>query len=328
MKYINSKETYLHQKFYTNIKLLAKNQTFTSATVSISGGQDSLCLIKLLEDLKKIYSNRLIVNYVYIDHQWKTDSYQQIEHLINLIDNRYGKIHIYQMNNIVNSETEARKLRYQLLINHSIKYKQSIIMTAHTETDKTETFINQIIRGTGIDGATSLSNKRLLNNNIEIWRPLLNFTRIEVNWFCRKYYLPIWSDISNYSYNINRNRIRNELLPYFKQYFHQNAEKKINHFIKFSAIDNEYIKQNSIKLYLISRHKKSIAINYSLIKNQHISLIIRTLQIFFYYNLNKTLDHDILYKLIDTLNHVSKDTIQIKYCNINIKVHRHWIYIY
>ena len=327
MLHLTNKTTYLHQKFYNNIYDLCKNQNFNSAIIAISGGQDSLCLIKLLQDFKKIYTNILDIDYVYVDHQWKKDSKQQIEHLVNFIDFINEKIYIYQINRTIQSETDARKARYQLLTNHSIYYKKTIIITAHTMNDQIETFVNQIIRGAGIDGATSLTIYRILDSNIQIWRPLINFTRIEINWLCRKYYLPIWSDITNYSYYIYRNRVRNELLPYLKQYFQQNIEVQINKFLDSTRIDNEYIKQNAIKLYLLSRHKKNIAINYKLIKKQHSSLIIRTLQIFLYHNLNIKINYHLIKEFIHKLNCSTEHKTTIKYFNINLYTYYNWIYI-
>lgn len=324
---ITNQTTHLHQKFYNNIRYLCKNYKLHSVIVAISGGQDSLCLIKLLQDFKKVYIHTLNIDYIYIDHQWKKDSKQQIEHLVNLINCMNEKIYIYQINNNITSETNARTARYQLLTHHSVYSRTPIIMTAHTLNDTIETFINQVIRGTGIDGATSLTIYRILESNIQIWRPLINFTRIEINWLCRKYYLPIWSDITNYSYYIYRNRIRNELLPYLKQYFQQNIEIQINKFLDSSRIDNEYIKQNAIKLYLISRHNKNIAINYTLIKKQHISLIIRTLQIFLYHNLNIKINYHLIRELIHKLNKITENKTKIACCNIYLYIYYNWIYI-
>lgn len=320
--------TYLHKKFYHIINALLESKQLCSIVIAISGGQDSLCLIKLMQDFSKEYKSILRISYIYIDHQWKKDSKKQVEHLINLIKIRQEKIYIYQMQNITKSELAARNLRYQILIKHATIYKYSIIMTAHTSTDKIETFLQQLIRGTSIDGVTSLTKKRQLNQHIQIIRPLISFTRSEITWFCRKFMLPIWSDISNYEYNISRNRLRNELLPYLNQYFLFNIEKQINCFIKISDIENEYIKQNAVKLYLISCHKANIALNCSLVKRQHIALQARTLQIFVYHNFNKTLNRNILNKLVFQVQTLNRDYSVITWENLNIKKHNNWLYIY
>nr|YP_009295838.1 tRNA(Ile)-lysidine synthase [Schimmelmannia schousboei]AOM64773.1 tRNA(Ile)-lysidine synthase [Schimmelmannia schousboei] len=275
--------TYLHIHFNKTIKKILNNNTLNMVLIAISGGQDSMCLIQLMEDFKKNYQNIYSINieYIYIDHQWKKDSKSQIQHLINFIKNKQSSISIYQIKYITASELTARYLRYKTLINHALKHKHMTILTAHSQTDKIETFFQQLMRGTSIDGATSLSNCRNIHKQLKIFRPLIDINRVDINWFCRKFYLPIWSDITNYDNNINRNRLRNEFIPYLRKYFMQNLEHQINTFLETCNIDNEYIKQNTIKLYLISRHKNNIALNYSLIKKQHIAIQARALQLFF-----------------------------------------------
>lgn len=273
--------TYLHTKFYETTNKFLKNYSITSTLISISGGQDSLCLVNLIKDFNEKYHLLSKLSYIYIDHQWKQDSKSQVNHLINTIKKYNKKIIVYQIKEIATSEIQARQLRYKVLIKYAMLNKYSSIITAHTETDKIETFWLQIFKGTSLNGITSLRQKRKINRQIYIYRPLLNFTRSEIHWFCRKFYLPIWSDITNYQYAIRRNRLRNELIPYINKYFSKSIERKLIDFILISNLDNEYIKQNAIKLYLSSRHNTSIALNFSLLKKQHIALQIRTLQIFF-----------------------------------------------
>lgn len=273
------------------------------------------------------YTKLLKIEYIYIDHQWRQDSKNHIKHLINLIKKTSYNISIYEIYNYTTSELEARKLRYQILINHAKYYNYDIIMTGHTETDKIETFFQQLIRGTSIDGATSLKFRRQLTKNIQLYRPLINFNRIEVSWFCRKYCLPIWSDLTNYYYQTKRNRIRYELIPYLNQYFHININRNIDSFLQITNIDNEYLKQNSIKLYLISRHKLNIAINYLFIQQQHKAIQYRTLQLFFYHNFQVPLNNYVLQKIILIIEKQNIIPIQISWNSLKINFCNNWIYI-
>ena len=328
MKDFDKKPTYLHQKFYTNINYLTNYFPLKSVILAISGGQDSICLIKMIQDFKQHYQPLLKVQYIYIDHQWRKDSKNQIQHINNLIRNTNEEIYIYQISRILASEIQARKLRYQILIQHSLKTNNNIIMTGHTQTDKVETFWQQVVRGTSIDGANSLAKRRILNNGIILYRPLINFTRTEIHWFCRQFCLPIWSDITNYSYYIYRNRVRNELIPYLQNYFQPHIEKQISSLLDITGIENEYIKQNALKLYLLSRHKKSIAINYSILKKQHIALQTKTLQIFFYHNLNQHISKNILFKLIHVIQNIGVTCSIIHLQKIKVKICNSWLYIY
>nr|YP_009295734.1 tRNA(Ile)-lysidine synthase [Mastocarpus papillatus]AOL58218.1 tRNA(Ile)-lysidine synthase [Mastocarpus papillatus] len=320
--------TYLHESFYTNMRNIIDSQPLSSILIALSGGQDSLCLVRLLQDFIKEYKCRLNISYIHIDHQWKKDSQKQVEHLINLLKIKNEKIYIYQIQHIVKSELEARNIRYQILIQHAANYKYTTIITGHTSTDKIETFLQQLMRGTTIDGATSLTHKRQLNKDTQIIRPLINYTRSDLAWFCRKFTLPVWSDISNYEYNINRNRLRNELLPYLNQYFLFNVEQQINYFLHISDIENEYIKQNAIKLYMISRHETNLALNYLLINKQHHALQARTLQIFIYHNFSQSLSQSFLNKIIYTIQKTSIKHYIIEWKNLRLKKYDNWLYIY
>lgn len=317
--------TYLHKIFNKNMTKVINSKEIEPVLIAISGGQDSLSLVKLIQDFQKNHS--INIQYIYIDHQWKKDSKYQIKHLINYINSNQNNIFIYQIKKITFSELEARQIRYQILIKHALKNRLHKIITAHTQTDQIETFFQQLIRGSTIDGSTSLIFHRKLNKNVELFRPLIQIKRVDIYWFCRKFCLPVWSDITNFNYKINRNRLRNELIPYLNHYFISSIENNIYSFIQKSKIDNEYIKQNTIKLYLFSRHQKNIALNFKLIKKQHLSLQQRTLQIFFYHNFNKLLNR---HRLCQIINLIKKNQIydnKITWEHLTININNYWIYI-
>nr|YP_009510994.1 tRNAIle-lysidine synthetase [Hydropuntia rangiferina]AXI96667.1 tRNAIle-lysidine synthetase [Hydropuntia rangiferina]UAD87350.1 tRNAIle-lysidine synthetase [Hydropuntia rangiferina] len=321
------KITHLHNKFFKimlDCKKLTKN---LSILIAISGGKDSLCLIKLVEDFNNIHNYFQYIEFIYIDHQWRLDSKQNIKHLINYINKTKNRIYIYQINKIDISESIMRQIRYQIILKHAIRHKKQIIFTAHNQTDQIETFLLNLLRGTGLEGLSSLPLIRKITNYIQIIRPLIKFNKEDISWFCYKLHLPIWSDKTNYCYTNYRNRIRNELLPYLKQYFNPTIEKNIIHFLSLSAIENEYIKQNAIKLYIISRHQYYIAINIKIIKDQHLTLQRRVINIFFYYNFNKYLNQHISYQLIKylSLRDINKKTLVLEKLVINID--KNWIYI-
>jgi len=87
------------------------------------------------------------------------------------------------------------------------------ILTGHTATDRAETIIMNIARGSDLIGLSTLKEKRILENNIELARPLLIFNRDETLEICKEFNLPIWIDPSNENLNLTRNKIRKEILP-------------------------------------------------------------------------------------------------------------------
>nr|YP_010170911.1 tRNAIle-lysidine synthetase [Chondria tumulosa]QSD57052.1 tRNAIle-lysidine synthetase [Chondria tumulosa] len=311
--------------------IVIKQELLNKTLVAISGGQDSLYLINLIENIKNqtiTKKNRKKISYIYIDHQWRKDSYKQIIHIINYIKSINGNIFIYQLNRKIVSEKLCRIYRYHIIFQHAIKYNYRLIITGHNKTDKVETFLHHFFHGYGIEGITSLISNIKLNQNISLLRPLLKVNRENIYWTCKKYYLPIWSDTTNYTYHIYRNRIRYELIPYLKKYFHQNIENNIYQVLTTHYNQNEYIKQNTIKLYLTSKHKKYIALNYSKLNNQNFILQFKTIQLFCIKNTNCNLQyHQILKIIINNKQNIQQNylRVKLKYCIFHIN--KNWIYL-
>ena len=290
-----SMQTFLHKKFFFNIKNSIPEAS--NILLAISGGQDSLCLLKLIDDclLLKSYN----VTSIYIDHQWKQDSLYHLQHVINLIQTQNIPFAIYQIKRQSSSEHIARENRYKALIEHARKEQCTVIMTGHNNNDRIETFLQNIIRGTSLDGITHLTLNKKVNRNISIVRPLINFSRSEITWFCRLFYLPIWSDITNYNFYIKRNRMRHEIFPYLKNYFNPQIKKNVTNFIKLCCTENEYIKENTLKLYINSRHNSIISLNIKKICRQHLVLRKRVIKLFFYYHFQKQISISFIKKIID-----------------------------
>nr|YP_009391798.1 tRNA Ile-lysidine synthetase [Acrosorium ciliolatum]ARW59942.1 tRNA Ile-lysidine synthetase [Acrosorium ciliolatum] len=315
----------MNKNFKYVINYIIKKYKISSILIAISGGQDSIYLIKLIEILKNFFSFNKI-EYIYIDHQWKIDSLKQIEHIINYFKFFQEKLSIYQIQRITLSENNSRIYRYHIILDHAIKNKYQAIITAHTQTDKFETFLLNLIRGTSLEGISSLTLHKKIHEQLHIIRPLIHENRNNINWYCRQFCLPIWSDISNYNYKIKRNRIRFELLPYLKKYFNLNIENNCNAFLTNCFYDNEYIKQNIIKIYNYILHTKYIAINILYINKQHLSIQTRILQLFIYHNFYISINKNMLIKLIHILNKkYSHEIIEWKYFEFKVKYI--WLYI-
>nr|QCI04385.1 tRNA Ile-lysidine synthetase [Antithamnion hubbsii] len=318
---------YLHYEFLKNFYFKIQNSSINKIIIAISGGQDSICLIKLIESIQKSIHFNLKITYLYIDHQWKITSKIQIQHIVNYIKSYQDDIIIYQVKNLPYSETEARKYRYEIIFNHANNYNYELIITGHSLTDKIETCLQKIFRGTSLNGITSLNQDRYIKYKFHLYRPLLNISRHDIKWFCQYFCLPIWSDTTNYYYNIKRNRLRYELVPYLKNYFHPNIEKNINSFLHISNIDNEYIKQNVIKIYLWIRHKKNIAINHQILKKQHLAIQQRIIYLFFFHNFNLFINQEIIYNILVKVNQCNYIPDKISWTIKQIYIEQKWLYI-
>ena len=106
----------------------------------------------------------------------------------------------------------ARNLRYDwfntLLINNDYDY----ILTAHHLDDSLETFLINFTRGSGLDGFTGIPEQ-----NGTIVRPLLPFSRTEIEIFAKENNVEWREDSSNASDNYLRNKLRHNVIPILKE---------------------------------------------------------------------------------------------------------------
>ena len=206
----------LHKRLKQNKSLLPSNSTLLLA---ISGGQDSMALLQLINDLKRLYKWQIEIWHG--DHQWHSKSENIKEELKLWCLNRQISFHSNQANKKeVATEEKARDWRYKNLImkakslsSNNIYFPCQRILTGHTATDRAETIIMNLARGTDMIGLSTMKEQRNLETNLELARPLLIFNRYETLEICKEFNLPIWIDPSNESMNFTRNKIRKEVLP-------------------------------------------------------------------------------------------------------------------
>lgn len=221
--------------------------------VAVSGGQDSLCLIKLLLDLQPKWGWEIAI--AHCDHRWRADSQANadyVEHLAQL----WG-ISCYRQTAAVGikSEAEARQWRYQVLTETALEHHYQKIVTGHTASDRAETLLYNLIRGSGSDGLQALLWQRKLAANLQLIRPLLEITRSETAQFCRDFHLTVWQDSTNQNLQYARNRIRQELLPYLQTYFNPQAEQALAQTAELLRAEVEYLEataQDVLQQVLVS----------------------------------------------------------------------------
>ena len=159
MKKINS-ILYLINKFrnfITRSNFLLINKVIL---VSYSGGQDSGCLIILLMFLKKQLS--LFFEIIYCNHFWSLNSLYDSLHIFKL-SFFFNKRGIFALNIKKNfTEKLARLWRYSTIYRVSQFYNYKVILTAHTQTDRIETFFLNLFRSSSKDGLSIFTNNRTI----------------------------------------------------------------------------------------------------------------------------------------------------------------------
>jgi len=233
--------TPLHAKIHRTIRsrhLFERNQRLL---IAVSGGQDSLCLIKLLLDLQSKWGWDLGI--AHCDHRWRSDSQANAHHVENLAKTWGISFYLATANEPINSEAAARDWRYQALSAIAQANNYQYIVTGHTASDRAETLLYNLIRGTGADGLQALTWQRPLTTGIILVRPLLKITRSQTEQFCQEFKLPIWEDSTNQDLQYARNRIRQELLPYLRENFNPQVESALAQTAELLHAEVEYLEK-------------------------------------------------------------------------------------
>ena len=159
----SSNWTHLHAQLHRTLlhrQILPSHQRLL---VAVSGGQDSLCLIKLLLDLQPKW--RWNLGIAHCDHRWRSDSEASANHVEQLAKNWGISYYLETASDIPKTEAAARQWRYQALTEIANAHNYPYIVTGHTASDRAETLLYNLIRGSGADGLSALT-----------WtRPLLDF---------------------------------------------------------------------------------------------------------------------------------------------------------
>jgi tRNA(Ile)-lysidine synthase len=108
----------------------------------------------------------------------------------------------------ISVQMAARELRYQWFSSLVIREGFDAVAVAHNLNDNVETFLINLLRGTGINGLTGMSQH--YNNII---RPLLFATRDEITAFATEKEIMFREDSSNAQVKYTRNRIRHMVIP-------------------------------------------------------------------------------------------------------------------
>ena len=112
----------------------------------------------------------------------------------------------------LSTQVAARELRYNWFYELLETENYDYLLTAHHADDNLETFLINLVRGTGIDGLTGIPTQ-----NENVIRPLLIFSRQEIESYAKDNTIEWREDSSNALDKYLRNKIRHNLVPILKE---------------------------------------------------------------------------------------------------------------
>ena len=197
--------------------------------IGCSAGPDSMALVDMLLKIREKYNLFLII--AHVNHNVRKESYQEAEFLKkycleNHITFESMIIEDYGDDNFHN---EARNIRYSFFENIVCKYNANYLMTAHHGDDLVETILMRIVRGSNLGGYSGFK-KIVPMDNYSIVRPLIQYTKEELEKYDLLNGVKYYVDSSNNKDKYTRNRYRKYVLKPLKK---ENPNVHLK-FLKFS----------------------------------------------------------------------------------------------
>ncbi len=214
---------------------IRKHRLITGADivcVGISGGADSVFLLRALHEMPGGLSGRLCA--VHVNHNLRGAESDEDEIFVRaLCDRLQVPLYVYSPNvrqiaaeRKIGTEEAGRLCRQQAFADVVRKYGVTRIALAHHGNDQAETFLFQLARGssmTGLAGIKPISEIRISPNNgtddsgFIVIHPLLCCTRTEIENSLQNAGQLWRTDRTNEESAYSRNKIRNRIIPMMEE---------------------------------------------------------------------------------------------------------------
>lgn len=225
-----------------------------SIVLGVSGGPDSICMLNILNDIRKDESINLNFKIVvaHINHMIRKEADEELE-FVKLFCQNIGvdffskSIDVQKIANNTKMGTEevGRNERYKFFNEILEKTHSNKISIAHNKNDKIETIIMNVLRGSGISGLRGIEP---MKNNKYI-RPLIQCQRNEIEEYCSNEKLNPRIDKTNFENIYTRNKTRNVVIPYIKQEYNPNIINTLDRLSDLIREEDEYLNKVTIEKY-------------------------------------------------------------------------------
>jgi tRNA(Ile)-lysidine synthase len=181
--------------------------------VAYSGGLDSHVLLHLLVQARQQYP-QLNLHAVHIDHGLSPHSAAWRQHCQQVCQELDVDCHVEQLDRSKltgpSLEASARQARYDIFA--KLLSNGGTLLTAHHRDDQAETVLLRLLRGAGSQGLAAIPERRSLGKG-ELARPLLTFSRAQLQRYAQEHQLRWIEDDSNSRTDFDRNYLRHEVMP-------------------------------------------------------------------------------------------------------------------
>ncbi len=182
--------------------------------LAVSGGIDSMVLLHLFQktgiEIAVLHYNFQLRAQESDEDEWFIAEYCN-SNAIHFFSKKTATQE-YASEQKLSIQLAARKLRYEWFYEQLTSLKYDYISTAHHLDDSLETFLINFIRGTGLAGLVGIPTV-----NDKVIRPLLPFSRSQIEQFAIHNNILWREDASNGTTKYLRNKLRHDVIPVLKE---------------------------------------------------------------------------------------------------------------
>lgn len=235
----------VEEKLFSESSLSASD----SILVAFSGGADSVCLLYILNAVRK--KTGFLLYAAHLNHCLRGEAAEHDENFAIKFCKKLGielfvkkeDVGFYAKEHKLSEELAGRELRYSFF--NSIMEEKNIkfLATGHHADDQTETVLMHLMRGSGIDGISGMRYKRE-----KIIRPLLGISKEEILKFCHEEKLEFCTDATNFETEYSRNKVRLEIIPKMIE-INPNLSNTISRTTEILADESDFLEECVKKTY-------------------------------------------------------------------------------
>jgi len=243
----------------------------------ISGGPDSVCMLDILSQLPY----QIIV--AHLNHNLRPTSSNEMAFVEQLTE-KYGFKFISKSIDIlkvskekrIGIEETARNERYKFLFSSADIEGAIGVAVAHQADDQVETFLENLLRGSGLEGMSGMKVRSIseFNSSIPLIRPLLKTWREEILSYCQNHHLEYMLDETNQSLVYTRSSIRNHLIPELIRY-NPNIKNTLFRTQQIFSADFDYLQDAlaaGFKTIQLNVKNETVELNLRAFKNLPVSM--------------------------------------------------------
>jgi len=223
--------------------------------VAVSGGADSVALLRLLAELRGEIG--IVLAAIHFNHRLRGADSDQDEQFVAELAQQLRLESLSESGDVAGQaeekhlsiEAAARKLRYEYFQRLLRENQFNRIATAHTLDDQAETVLLKLVRGAGTRGLAGIYPKLVAATpEASIIRPLLGVRRKDIEAYLADIEQPWREDKSNRDLRHSRNRVRHGILPRLERHLNPAVHEALSETADIARAEEHYWSKNVAQL--------------------------------------------------------------------------------